>query len=58
MAHTASPTADTHTLTREQAHAACPPDSYVEYYGGQWLIVPYAPVTQPAFFTCTPTRTR
>jgi hypothetical protein len=44
-------------MTRDEAFASCPPDSYVEYYGGQWLVVPFAPVTQPAFFVCTPRRT-
>ena len=43
-------------MTRLEALAACPPDSYVEYYAGQWLIVPFEPVEQPAFFTCTPGR--
>lgn len=41
-------------MTRAEAFAACPPGHYVEYYGGRWLIVPYAPVTQPTFFTCIP----
>jgi len=41
-------------MTRNEAFASCPPDSYVEHYAGQWLIVPFAPVVQPAFFTCTP----
>ena len=41
-------------MTRNEAFATCPTDSYVEYYGGQWLVVPFAPVVQPAFFTCTP----
>ena len=40
--------------TREEAFAACTPDSYVEFYGGRWLVVPFEPVTQPAFFHCTP----
>jgi hypothetical protein len=41
-------------MTREQAYALCPEDSYVEYYGSQWLIVPFAPVEQPRFFICRP----
>jgi hypothetical protein len=41
-------------MTREEAYAGCPSDSYVEFYGGQWLVVPLAPVEQPAFFTCLP----
>jgi hypothetical protein len=41
-------------MTREEAFARCPPDSYVEYYGNKWLIIPIAPVTQPDFFACTP----
>ena len=41
-------------MTREEAYAGCPSDSYVEFYGGQWLVVPFAPVEQPAFFTCLP----
>jgi hypothetical protein len=41
-------------MTREEAFADCPSDSYVEFYGGQWLVVPFAPVQQPAFFTCLP----
>jgi hypothetical protein len=41
-------------MTREEAFAQCPADSYVEYYGGQWLIVPFTPVTQPAFFALVP----
>ena len=43
-------------MTREEAFANGRADSYVEFYGGRWLIVPLAPVTQPAFFTCTPRR--
>lgn len=43
-------------MTREEAFAACTPDSYVEFYGGRWLVVPFAPVVQPVFFTCTPRR--
>jgi len=45
-----------HHLSREEAFAACTPDSYVEFYGGRWMVVPYAPVTQPQFFNCTPGR--
>jgi hypothetical protein len=41
-------------MTREEAYAGCPSDSYVEFYGGQWLVVPLAPVEQPSFFTCLP----
>ena len=41
-------------MTREEAFASCTPDSYVEFYGGRWLVVPFAPVTRPPFFTCTP----
>ncbi|WP_215279669.1 hypothetical protein [Arthrobacter sp. GN70] len=41
-------------MTREEAYATCPADSYVEYYGGKWLVVPLAPVQQPVFFTCLP----
>lgn len=41
-------------MTREEAYSHCPPDSYVEYYGSQWLIVPFAPVEQPEFFACAP----
>lgn len=41
--------------TRDQAVASCNSDSYVEFYGGQWLVVPYAPVEQPKFFRCIPT---
>ncbi|MBP2217085.1 hypothetical protein H4V95_002276 [Arthrobacter sp. CAN_C5] len=37
-------------MTREEAYAGCPSDSYVEFYGGQWLVVPFAPVQQPTFF--------
>ncbi|UUG70014.1 hypothetical protein SEA_ZUCKER_55 [Arthrobacter phage Zucker] len=43
-------------MTREEVFAACPADSYVEFYGGRWLVVPLQPVTQPAFFNCTPHR--
>jgi hypothetical protein len=41
-------------MTREEAYASCPDDSYVEQYGHQWLIVPFAPIEQPRFFVCTP----
>jgi hypothetical protein len=41
-------------MTREEAYARCPDDSYVEQYGHQWLIVPFAPIEQPRFFVCTP----
>lgn len=41
-------------MTREEAYAGCPSDSYVEFYGGRWLMVPYAPVEQPGFSTCLP----
>lgn len=41
-------------MTREEAYSRCPADSYVEYYGGQWLIVPFEPVEQPRFFECRP----
>lgn len=42
-------------MTREQAHALCDTaESYVEFYAGEWLVVPYAAVTQPQFFTCVP----
>lgn len=41
-------------MTREEAFAKCPSDSYVELYGGQWLVIPFAPVEQPPFFTCLP----
>jgi hypothetical protein len=34
-------------MTREEAYARCPEDSYVEYYGMEWLIIPYDPVRQP-----------
>lgn len=37
-------------MTREEAYAKCPSDSYVELYGGQWLVVPFAPVEQPPLF--------
>lgn len=41
-------------MTREEAYAGCPSDSYVEFYGGRWLTIPFAPIEQPAFFTCLP----
>ena len=41
-------------MTRDEAYVRCPADSYVEYYGGEWLIIPYAPVKQPQFFVCYP----
>ncbi len=41
-------------MTRDEAYARCPDDSYVELYGNQWLIVPFAPIEQPRFFVCTP----
>jgi hypothetical protein len=41
-------------MTREEAYSRCPADSYVEYYGSQWLIVPFEPVEQPGFFECRP----
>ena len=41
-------------MTRDQAYAQCTPDSYVEFYAGQWLVIPYMPVVQPAFFSCAP----
>lgn len=41
-------------MTREEAFATCPPDAYVEFYGGRWLVVPLEPVAQPAFFHCQP----
>ncbi|MET3934728.1 hypothetical protein ABIE00_002774 [Arthrobacter sp. OAP107] len=42
------------TMTREEAFATCAPDSYVEFYGGRWLVVPFAQVEQPRFFVCAP----
>ena len=45
-------------MTREEAYTGCPSDSYVEFYGGQWLVVPLAPVEQPSFFTCLPRNRR
>jgi len=44
-------------MTRDEAYANCPDDSYVELYGNQWLIVPFAPIEQPRFFICTPGHT-
>jgi hypothetical protein len=41
-------------MSREEAYSRCPSDSYVEFYSGQWLIVPFAPVEQPSFFVCHP----
>jgi len=41
-------------MTREEAYSNCPADCYVEFYGHQWLVVPFAPVQQPKFFVCTP----
>lgn len=41
-------------MTRDEAFANCPADSYVELYGHQWLVVPFAAVEQPRFFVCTP----
>jgi hypothetical protein len=41
-------------MTRDEAYARCPADSYVELYGHQWLIIPFAPIEQPRFFVCTP----
>jgi hypothetical protein len=41
-------------MTREEALSHCPSDSYVERYGNEWLIVPFAPVEQPRFFVCQP----
>jgi hypothetical protein len=43
-------------MTRDEAYSSCPADSYVELYGHQWLVVPFAPVEQPRFFVCTPGR--
>jgi hypothetical protein len=43
-------------MTRDEAFDNCPADSYVELYGNQWLVVPFAPVEQPTFFVCTPGR--
>lgn len=41
-------------MTREEAFAQCASDSYVEFYGGRWLVVPLGQVEQPMFFTCSP----
>lgn len=41
-------------MTREEAYAQCTPDSYVEFYGGRWIVVPFAQVEQPPFFFCSP----
>ncbi len=41
-------------MIREDAFARCPSDSYVEFYANQWLIIPFAPVTQPHFIVRTP----
>lgn len=41
-------------MTRDEAYSLCPADSYVEYYGSRWLIVPFEPVEQPNFFVCRP----
>jgi hypothetical protein len=46
------------TMTREEAFAKCTPDSYVEFYGGRWLVVPFAQVEQPMFFVCAPQAVR
>jgi len=51
---TNNPTKRGNEMTREEAFTLCPSDSYVELYGNQWLIVPFAPVAQPQFFICTP----
>ena len=45
------------TMTREEAFAKCTSDSYVEFYGGRWLVVPFAQVEQPRFFVCSPLAT-
>lgn len=47
-------TEGTTTMTREEAFARCPSDSYVEFCGNQWLVIPFARVVQPEFFDCTP----
>lgn len=39
-------------MSREEAYSRCPSDSYVERYGNEWLVVPFAPVEQPRFFDC------
>lgn len=41
-------------MIREEAYSRCPADSYVEYCGSHWLIVPFEPVEQPRFFECRP----
>ncbi|MEV8149769.1 hypothetical protein AB0O52_16700 [Arthrobacter sp. NPDC080073] len=41
-------------MTREEAFAKCNPESYVEFYAGRWLVVPFAQVEQPPFFVCAP----
>jgi hypothetical protein len=41
-------------MTREEAYARCPDDSYVVQYGRTWLIVPFEPIEQASFFVCTP----
>lgn len=43
-------------MTRDEAVANCPAGSYVEFYGGRWIVVPLAEVIQPDFFTCQPRR--
>jgi hypothetical protein len=45
-------------MTREEAFARCTPDSYVEFYAGLWLVVPFAEVEQPRFFACSPRTSR
>lgn len=40
--------------TRAEAVAACTSETYVEFYGGRWVVVPLALVVQPAFFNCIP----
>jgi hypothetical protein len=42
-------------MTRDEAFAQCPSDSYVEFYANQWLVIPLAPIDQTKFFTCQPT---
>ncbi|MBT8162893.1 MULTISPECIES: hypothetical protein [Arthrobacter] len=41
-------------MTREEAFAKCGADSYVEFYGGRWIVVPFAHEEQPLFFVCSP----
>lgn len=41
-------------MPREKGFTHCRSNSYVEFYGNQWLIIPFAPVAQPHFFVCTP----